>query len=310
MSRVRANLVLLLAGAIWGMGFVAQSTAMDDIGPFLFVSTRHLVAAVVVAPFAWSETKRRRTAASQSEFGPVPWRPFLLIGGVLFVAMSLQQIGLQTTTVTNSGFLTGLYVVFTPLLGIALFRQWPHPVVWPAAIVAVVGIAMLSGGSVGGWAAGDNWTVLSALGWGFHVTLIGRVVGPSGRPLTMAFVQFAVTAALAGLVAVAVESVDVAALGRAAAEIVYAGTLASGLAFSLQAVGQRYTTAPQAAIFLSSEAPFAAMFGALVLSERIGLVGGIGCCFIFAAMLAVELVPNRRSGRNETPDVELDVVGR
>ena len=301
MSRKSANLVLLLAGAIWGMGFVAQSTAMDDIGPFLFVAARHAVAAVVVAPFAWVEHRRAAGTATST----IPVRQFLLIGLALFAGMSFQQIGLQTTTVTNSGFLTGLYVVFTPIIGIVLFRTWPHRVVWPAALVAVVGIAMLSGGAVGGWGVGDSWTVGSALAWGFHVALIGRFVGPSGRPLALTFMQFVVTAMLAGLVAVAFETISLPGLGRAGLEVVYAGTLASGLAFSLQTIGQRYTTAPQAALFLSSEAPLAALFGAIVLSERIGLLGLLGCGLIFAAMIAVELIPNRPSRSNKTPDVEL-----
>lgn len=300
MRRRHANLVLLLAGAVWGMGFVAQSTAMDDIGPFLFVAARHTVAALVVAPFAWIEHRRSAGTAMRA----VPVRQFLLIGVALFAGMSFQQVGLQTTTVTNSGFLTGLYVVFTPMIGIALFRQWPHRVVWPAALVAVVGIAMLSGGAVGGWSAGDSWTVASAVAWGFHVALIGRFVGSSGRPLAMSVIQFVVTAVLAGAVAAVFETVSLSGLGGAAVEVLYAGTLASGLAFSLQAIGQRYTTAPQAALFLSSEAPFAAIFGAIVLGERIGLMGLAGCALIFAAMLAVELVPNRVSGRNQAADVE------
>lgn len=302
MSRRRANLVLLLAGAIWGMGFVAQSTAMDDIGPFFFVAARHAVAAVVVAPFAWAEHRK----AAGTAISAIPTRQFLLIGLALFAGMSFQQIGLQTTTVTNSGFLTGLYVVFTPIIGIALFRSWPHRVVWPAAIVAMVGIAMLSGGAVGGWGAGDSWTVASALAWGFHVSLIGRFVGPSGRPLALTFVQFVVTAVLAGLVAVMFETVSLSGLGGAGLEVLYAGTLASGLAFSLQTIGQGYTTAPQAALFLSSEAPFAALFGAIVLSERIGLLGLLGCGLIFTAMIAVELVPNWQSRSDESSDVELD----
>ena len=300
MRRTQANLVLLLAGAVWGMGFVAQSTAMDDIGPFFFVAARHAVAAVVVAPFAWTE--RRRAAGTVAE--PIPIGPFLLIGLALFAGMSFQQIGLQTTTVTNSGFLTGLYVVFTPIIGIALFRTWPHRVVWPAAVVAVIGIAMLSGGAVGGWSAGDSWTVASALAWGLHVSLIGRFVGPSGRPLALTFIQFVVTAVLAAAVALVFETISLSGLGGAGVEVLYAGTLASGLAFSLQNIGQRYTTAPQAALFLSSEAPFAALFGAVVLSERIGMLGLVGCGLIFAAMIAVELIPGWRSGGDEAADVE------
>jgi drug/metabolite transporter (DMT)-like permease len=128
MSRVQANFVLLLVGAMWGMGFVAQSTAMETIGPFFFVGLRFGVAGVSMLPFAWREARRRGQRLS-----PKDWRAFAFIGALLFGGMAAQQTGLMTTTVTNSGFLTGLYVIMVPLFAVILFRQWPHPVIWPAA---------------------------------------------------------------------------------------------------------------------------------------------------------------------------------
>ncbi|MEQ8738244.1 MAG: DMT family transporter, partial [Hoeflea sp.] len=143
MPRPIANLLLLLAGAIWGMGFVAQSTAMDNIGPFLFIGLRFLVAALVLAPFAWRETRRADSPVSVPHM-----RGFLLIGLALFSAMALQQVGLTVTTVTNSGFLTGLYVVFVPFISLLALRQKPHPVIWPAVLMTFAGISMLAGGSL------------------------------------------------------------------------------------------------------------------------------------------------------------------
>ena len=155
MTRVQANLVLLLAGAMWGMGFIAQSTAMDAIGPFLFVGLRFLFATLAMLPFALREASKAPDAlASES------WIWFASIGLLLFGAMAAQQVGLLTTTVTNSGFLTGLYVVMVPFLAVLLFRQWPHPVVWPAAFCALAGIWLLSGGSVSRLTTGDWLTVL------------------------------------------------------------------------------------------------------------------------------------------------------
>lgn len=290
MSRSSANLLLLLAGAIWGMGFVAQQTAMEDVGPFSFIAFRFLVASIVVLPFALRECQRPKTplpALNSQHF-----MQFILIGLCLFAGMAAQQVGLLTTTVTNSGFLTGLYVVFTPFLAVILFKQWPHPVVWPAALIALIGIFFLSGGNLSQLQTGDLLTVLSAVFWALQVVLIARFVGQSQRPLTLSLIQFMVTCVLATLVAVTFETVSLVAVRAAALEILFAGIFATGVAFSLQVIGQRYTTAPQAAIFLSSESLFAALFGAIILGERIGWVGLFGCGLIFIAMLLVELVPD------------------
>ncbi|MBA3449215.1 MAG: DMT family transporter, partial [Pseudaminobacter sp.] len=141
MTRIQANLVLLLAGAMWGMGFVAQSTAMTAIGPFWFIGLRFVMATVAILPFAIDESRRAESALT-----PANWLAFVWIGLLLFGAVGFQQVGLLSTTVTNSGFLTGLYVVMVPFLAVMLFRTWPHPVVWPAALTALAGIWFLSGG--------------------------------------------------------------------------------------------------------------------------------------------------------------------
>lgn len=286
MTRIQANLVLLLAGAMWGMGFVAQSTAMAAIGPLLFIGLRFLVATVSMLPFAMREGNR-----AERPVGAAAWRIFAMIGVLLFAGMAAQQFGLTTTSVTNSGFLTGLYVVMVPFIGVILFRQWPHPVVWPAALSALAGIWLLSGGSIGAFVVGDWLTILCALIWSLQVVYTGRQAVESGRPITLAVAQFATCAAIALLLALVFEPFDWAAVRAAAPEILYAGIFSGGLAFTLQAIGQRYTTAPQAAIFLSTEAVFAALFAAIFLGERISSLRLSGCALIFAAMLAVEIVP-------------------
>jgi len=289
MSRFSANMLLLLAGAIWGVGFIAQKTAMDDLGPFSFIALRFLVASIVILPFAWRECNNPK--GPLPKFLPVHYLHFLAIGLCLFAGIAAQQVGLLTIAVTNSGFLTGLYVVITPFLAVLLFKQWPHWVVWPAAFIATAGIFMLSGGDFSQLQSGDLLTVLSAAFWSLQLILIARFVGESNRPLTMSLAQFMVTGGLAAVVAVSVETVSVQDIKSAAFEILYSGIFATGIAFSLQVIGQRYTTAPQAAIFLSSESLFAALFAAIVLEERIGLIGLVGCALIFIAMLLVELVP-------------------
>lgn len=292
MTRLQANILLLTAGAMWGMGFVAQSTAMQAIGPFLFIGLRFAIACLSMLPFALREGARTPVRLRASD-----WRSFALIGLLLFAGMAAQQVGLLTTTVTNAGFLTGLYVVMVPFFGVLLFRQWPHRIVWPAALCALAGIWLLSGGGATALVAGDWLTILCAAFWALQVIYIARAASRTGRPVTLAVAQFAVTALIALLIALAVEPIDPAAIRAALPEILYAGIFSGGIAFTLQVVGQRHTTAPQAAIFLSTEAVFAALFGAIFLGERLPPTGLAGCVLIFSAILLVEVVPAVRSRR-------------
>lgn len=295
MTRVQANLLLLLAGAIWGAGFIAQSTAMETLGPIWFIGLRFAVATLVALPFTLWEKARATSPVRTADIAG-----FVLTGLALFAAAAFQQVGLLTTTVTNSGFLTGLYVVFTPLLTVLVLRRAPHWIVWPAAFMASFGIFLLSGGTLAALTVGDMLTIFCAVLWSVQMICVGVFAGRSGRPIALSLVQFAVCAVLGCAAGVLFEPVSFAAIKGALPEILYAGFFSSGIAFIFQNVAQRYTTAPQAAIFLSSEALFAALFGVLLLGETISPAGYAGCAIIFAAMLAVELVPEllrtRRGG--------------
>jgi drug/metabolite transporter (DMT)-like permease len=286
MSRTRANMFLLACAAIWGAGFIAQSDAMAHLGPFFFIGLRFAVATIVILPLALREAR-----AAERPLNAFEWKAFIGIGFILFLGMASQQAGLLTTSVTNSGFLTGLYLIFVPILGVALYRDWPHWVVWPAALAALFGIFLLSGGQLDRLVIGDWYTILCAVFWGLQILFITRYANQSGRPVTLAVVQFAVTAFFGLAIAVMFETLDWSAVRLAAEEILFAGVFAGGIAFTLQSIGQRWTTAAQAAIFLSSEALFAAMFDAIINGTRLNPIAAIGCALIFAAMLAVELVP-------------------
>lgn len=293
MTRLQANLVLLLAAAIWGGGFVAQATAMDAIGPFWFVGLRFAIAAIAVLPFALLEQKRLGSAPGKRDL-----LSFILVGTALFGGAITQQIGLTTTTVTNSAFLTGLYVVFVPVISVLLFRQAPHWIIWPVALIALCGIFLLSGGNLTAMSTGDLWSVTCAVFWALQIVLAGRFVARSARPLALSATQFAACALLSIAFGIAVEPVSLTAVENSLAEILYVGIISSGLAFVLQVIGQRYTTAPQAAIFLSSEALFGAFFGAALLGETLPMTGYLGCALILLAMLTVELVPELLKRRN------------
>lgn len=301
MTRVQANLVLLLAAAIWGGGFVAQATAMDAIGPFWFVGLRFAIAALACLPFALLEQRKIGSAPGRKDLGS-----FVLVGLALSAGAITQQIGLQTTTVTNSSFLTGLYVVIVPVISIVLFRKAPHWIIWPVALMALAGIFLLSGGSLAHISVGDMWSILCAVFWAFQIVLAGHFIARSPRPLALSATQFATCAILALSMAAVLEPISIAAIEGALFEILYVGLISSGLAFVLQVIGQRYTTAPQAAIFLSSEALFGSFFGALFLGEKLPPIGYLGCGLIFAAMLIVEVVPEllkrRKRGQGLGPD--------
>ena len=225
---------------------------------------------------------------------------FSVIGLALFSGSAIQQLGLMTTTVTNSGFLTALYVVIVPFLSLIFLKKIPHWIIWPAALLAFFGIFLLSGGQFSGFSPGDSLTILSALFFAVQLLLIGLLVGDSRRPMALCMFQFAICGLAGIVVAAVVEPIDMSRVITRWPEIVFTGVFSSGFGFIGQVVGQRYTTAPQAAIFLCSESLFAALFGAIMLGESISTIGYIGCGLIFCALVAVEIVPeltkNRASG--------------
>ncbi len=286
MTHARANVLLLLTGAIWGMGFVTQSTAMDHVGPWYFTGLRFVLAALTVLPLALREVARTPLKPT-----PTTLLKFALIGLMLFLGSAAQQIGIVTTSVTNAGFLTSLYLVMVPILGVLLYRQVPHIIVWPAALCALFGIFLLSGGRLDALSRGDALIIVAAFFFAMQILLINRYANESGLPVTLAFIQFAVTAVLGLAVAVPLETLDWTAILLATPEFLFSGVFAAGIAFTLQAIGQRHTTSANAAILLSSEALFAALFGALLLGDRLTAMALAGCALIFIAILSTELVP-------------------
>lgn len=312
-----ANLLLLLAGAIWGLGFIAQKTAMDDMGPLLFIGGRFSLAGIALLPFAFIEQRRAGRVAAQKMgdkstcFGSrliedrlLP--RFMLLGTVFFLGMMLQQIGLQTTTVTNSGFLTTLYVLLVPLIVWIVLGQQQPPVVWMAATVSVLGVYCLSVGGLEQFSWGDGLVLAGALMWAIHVILVSSFGQHSAAPFTMACTQFCTCAVLgvgshglSSLVGWAAWPSGAAAWWNAAPEILYAGLFSGGLAFTLQAIGQRYTTPSVAAILMASESLFAAALGAVLLGERLNPLGYVGCGLILMSIISVEWLQAKQAEYRE-----------
>ncbi|MEQ9520283.1 MAG: DMT family transporter [Parvibaculum sp.] len=284
MTRWRADLLLLLTALIWGAAFVGQATAMAHMGPFYFTGLRFLLATLVVLPFAFLESKREAPLL-KAHIGPM-----IVLGIVFFTASITQQFGLTVTSVTNAGFLTALYVVLVPAVAFIALRAKLPFIIWPAAALSLSGTWALGGGLDGlNW--GDGIMLISAHFWAIQMLLIGALATRSGRPVTMAAIQFGV-AAILGLAAAALfENINLAAAFIAWKELIYTGILSGGLAFTLQMVAQRYTPPSDAAIIMSGEALFAALFGALLLGERLPPLGWLGCALILTAVIIVQLAP-------------------
>lgn len=299
MSRVQANLVLLVAAAIWGSTFVVQQISMEALGPTTFTAARFLLGAFVVLPLALREYRAARGRGVTLTF--MDFAGFALCGAALFTGALLQQIGIIHTTVTNAGFLTALYVPTVPLLALLAFRKFPHWSVWPSALGCLIGTYFLSGGGDIDIQAGDWWVIASALFWALHVLFVGIMVKRTGMPVTLACTQFFACAALGWGWAFGTEAVTLAALSDGFYGILYAGVLSVGIGFTLQVVGQGHTEPADAAIILSMETVFAAIGGAIFLQERLAPVELMGCALILACVLTVELMPLMRRRRVRAP---------
>ncbi|MFN2371936.1 MAG: DMT family transporter, partial [Candidatus Krumholzibacteriia bacterium] len=263
-ARRNANLMLVLAAAIWGFAFVAQRVGMRHLGPLGFNGVRFALGAAVLLPLVL----HRRRSRGRS---PWPGRAGLVAGLLIFGGATLQQWGLVYTTAGKAGFITGLYVVFTPLLGL-LWGQRTTAAAWVGVALAAVGLYLLSARGIAGIAPGDGLVLLSALFWAAHVQWVGHTAARLD-PLELALVQFVTCSVLSLGGAVAFETIAPAALAAAAVPILYAGGLSVGVAYTLQVVAQRHARPAPAAVILSLESVFAAVGGGLLLGEVLGLRG-------------------------------------
>jgi drug/metabolite transporter (DMT)-like permease len=298
MNRLTADLLLLFAAAVWGLAFYFQKSAMSDIGPFLFIAARASVASLSLAPLAFLEIRSRGRAISASVLDGQALVRLGVLGGVFFfLGAALQQAGLLTSTVTNAGFLTGLYVVITPFIIWLTARRAPTSVVWTAAGMAFVGTWALGGGTLGGFSYGDLLIAICAIFWAIHIVVTSR--SPRfGLPMTYTFIQFVTVAVLAAAAALVFEPISADALARAAGPILYVGVLSSALTFTLLAMAMKHTPAAEAAVLVSMETLFAAFAGALLLGERLPAIGWFGAALLFAASLLVQLAPRAKVSHN------------
>jgi len=284
---LRADLLMLLTAMIWGSSFVAQRLGMDAIGPYLYSGLRFCLAVVVLLPILF--LLRRRSKQPPSPMS----RPLLLggclMGAVLALGINLQQVGLLFTSVTNSGFITGLYVIVVPLLGLALGHKTGLGI-WLGASLAVLGMFLLSVGEGFQVASGDWLQLAGAFVWGVHVLLVG-VFAARHDALLLALVQFVTCAIISLALALIFEHLPSADIVQALPAILYGGIFGVAIGFTLQVVAQKHAIASHAAIILSLEAVFAAIAGAILLGESLSARGYFGCALMFAGMLLAQLWP-------------------
>ncbi|EIK51906.1 hypothetical protein YO5_00105 [Stutzerimonas stutzeri TS44] len=284
---LRADFLMLITAMIWGSAFVAQRVGMDNIGPFLFTGLRFTLGALALLPLLLHQG---RHAARHEPF----MQRGLLLGGLamglaLTLGINLQQVGLLFTSVTNSGFITGLYVIIVPLLGLIIGNRTGLGT-WLGALLAVAGMALLSIGENFQVASGDWIQLAGAFVWGLHVLLVSFFVSRHDA-IRLAFLQFATCAVFSLILAALFEEASLEAVWLATPALLYGGLFAVAVGYTLQVVAQKHAIASHAAIILSLEAVFAAIAGALFLDESLSLRGYFGCALMLIGMLTAQLWP-------------------
>ena len=286
---VKSDALLLTTAIIWGFAFVAQRVGMDYVGPFTFNGIRFAIGSLSLLPLL--VLSRNEQAASCNILPPAGLKTVLLggsaLGLALFSGASLQQIGLVYTTAGKAGFITGLYVIIVPILGL-FWRQQPKVGTWIGAVLATVGLYFLSVSEQFTIELGDLLVLIGAFFWASHVLIIGWL-SPRINPIKLAFSQYLACSILSLFVAAFVEDITMSSIFQAAIPILYGGLLSVGIAYTLQIIAQREAHPAHAAILLSLEAVFAAFGGWLVLDEIIPARGLFGCGLMLAGMLLSQL---------------------
>ena len=274
-------MMLLMAAAIWGLGFVAQRLGMDHMGPYTFNGLRFLLGAASLLPLLW--WLKSRQPAGQSDDRRLLLTGGLIAGAVLFSAASLQQVGLLYTTAAKAGFITGLYIILVPVIGLAL-RHKTGTNTWVGALIAMAGLYYLSVTEDFTIGYGDLLQVAGALFWAIHLLVLDHY---SSRvaPIRLASVQFLVCGLLSLAVAFTIEMPTISGAVAGWQALLYAGLVSVGVGYTLQVVGQRGAHPAHAAIILSLETVFAAIGGVLLLGEILDERAIVGCALMLAGML-------------------------
>lgn len=298
-------MLLLLTAAIWGVAFVAQSVGMDYVGPFTFNTVRSLLGGIVLIPCIVLlkrinvGSKDTAGAAEHASGDPAGQRKVLLTGGVacgvlLCIASNLQQFGIMYTSVGKSGFITAMYIVLVPVLGIFLKKKAGIKI-WCSVAIAVGGLYLLcmtdSGFSI---QKGDLLLLLGAVIFSFHILTIDYF-SPKVDGVKMSCIQFFTCGILSMVCMFLFEQPQIGAILQAWMPIVYAGVLSCGVAYTLQIVGQKGMNPTVASLILSMESVISVIAGWLILHQKLSGRELLGCVLMFAAIILVQLPERERN---------------
>jgi drug/metabolite transporter (DMT)-like permease len=270
-------LALVAVTAIWGYTFVPVQEALAVYPLFAFLAVRFAISTAALAPFAWGSLRTLPRGG---------WAAGLGAGTLLAAAYGLQTAGLELTTVTSTGFITGLYVVFTPLLALALFGTPVPTPVWAGVVLSVLGLLLLSGAPGGSW-LGNALVLGNAVAQSLQIVAMERFA-PRYDARALTFLQMTVAFTGFTVVAVAAGQVEAPPDAETWYALVVTGVFAGALGYLVATWVQSRTTAARAALVFTLEAPFAALFGVLLLSERLGWAGWVGCAVMLTGILLAE----------------------
>lgn len=299
-SEMRANGILLLAAAIWGFAFVAQRVGGQYVGSFTFNGIRFALGSFSLVPLILFFSHQKKPTGPAKPSGS-PWLPGLIAGCVLFTASSLQQVGLVDTSAGRAAFITGMYIVLVPVIGIFL-KHRIHSVTWIGVSLTAVGLYCLSVNEGFAIARGDLLEFCGAFFWSIHILVIDYFIQKTDS-LKLSAIQCLTCSILSLGTALIFEDISWVGIRMAVVPILYGGICSVGIAYTLQIVGQKYAKPSHAAVILSMEAVFASLGGLLILHEQMGLRGYIGCLLMLAGMLLAQL-----PGIKKRSDTKADVA--
>ncbi len=292
--KIKSTASLFLATIIWGFAFIAQSVGMDKIGPFTFQTVRCGLAVVflfLICPIM--EAKKYSFRESLTKWAdPKLWKAGILCGLALFVAASLQQIGLVSTDAGKSGFITAMYIVLVPVLGIFLGHRIPKAAVL-SVVLAVAGLYLLSAMGPSGINIGDLCLMGCALAFAVQITCIDRMAG-SLDGIRLNCIQALTVTILSLPFAWITETIVIADILACWGPLLFAGVLSMGVAYSLQIVGQKALEPTIASLIMSLESVFAAIGGAWLLNETMTATELAGCGLVFAGVVISQLPEKRK----------------
>ncbi|MEA4815923.1 MAG: DMT family transporter [Lachnospiraceae bacterium] len=294
LNKTRANLMLALAALIWGAAFSAQSIGMDYVGPFTFNSVRSFVGGIALVIYI-SFTDRKKPKPKSEVYTKSLLTGGIACGIVLAVASSLQQHGIMFTTVGKAGFITALYIVIVPILGIFLKKK-VSPVIWLSVLLAVFGMYLLCMTESLVIEKGDFYVLVCAFFFAVHILVIDHF-SPKADCVRMSCIQFFVCGIICLVPAAMFEHPSLGSILDAWLPILYAGAFSCGIAYTLQIAAQRHTNVVIASLILSLESVFSVLFGWILLSETLSAREILGCIVVFAAILLTNVpdyIENRK----------------